>query len=214
MRRPVNFSKNNLPVQWQYVNRNLKDMGLWELVEKRVKETIKGTIETMIWEEYDLSLGRKKYQRLKESVGYRNGSYLRSISTTHGRVDNLSMPKTKGLRVKYNCIGAYQRRQTEFDEQILKAMILGLSSRKQKKIFKSFIGDSVSHTTASQIMNKLSYLVNYYRNRPLLDEYEYLYLDAIWIHVKELNIRSRPILIALGVKGDGSRHILTFKLGK
>lgn len=214
MRREVNFSKNNLPVQWQYVHRNLKDMGLWELVEKRVKETIKGTIETMIWEEYDLSLGRKRYQRLKESVGYRNGTYLRNISTTHGRVDNLSMPKTKGLRVKYNCIGAYQRRQEEFDEHILKAMILGLSSRKQEKFFKSFIGDSVSHTTASRIMNKLSYLVNYYRNRPLLDEYEYLYLDAIWIHIKELNIRSRPILIALGVKGDGSRHILTFKLGR
>ncbi len=93
-------------------------------------------------------------------------------------------------------------------------MILGLSSRKQKKFFKSFIGDSVSHTKASKIMNKLSYSVNYYRNRRLLDEYEYLYLDAIWVHIKELNIKSRPILIALGVKPDGSKHILTFKLGK
>jgi hypothetical protein len=31
MERCVNFSKDNLAVQWQYVNRNLKEMGLWEL---------------------------------------------------------------------------------------------------------------------------------------------------------------------------------------
>jgi len=214
MRRPVNFSKNNIPVQWQYVNRNLKDMGLWELVEKRVKQTIKGTIETMVWEEYDIVLARKKYHRIKGSTGYRSGSYARSISTTHGRIDNLRMPKSKGLRVGYNCLGAYQRRQKEFDEHILKAMILGLSSRKQKKFFKSFIGDSVSHTTASKILNRLSYQVNYYRNNPIADEYEYLYLDAIWVHIKELNIKSRPILIALGVKPNGEKHILSFKLGK
>lgn len=212
--RAIDFSRNNLPVQWQYVNSNFKQMGLWDLVEKQVKKTVKNTIETMIWEEYDIVLARKKHQRLKDSRGYRSGSYKRSISTTHGRVDGLKMPKSKGIRIKYNCLKAYQRRQPEFDEHILKAMVLGLTSRKQTKFFKSFIGDSVSHTTASRIMNKIAYLVNYYRNMPLLDEYEYLYLDAIWVHVKELNIKSRPILVALGVKADSSKHILTFKLAK
>jgi putative transposase len=149
-------------VQWQYVNSNLKQMGLWELVEKRVKKTIKGTIETILWEEYDIALARKKHQRLNGSVGYRSGSYKRSLSTTHGRIDNLLMPKSKGLRVRYNCLKAYQRRQEAFDEHILKAMILGLTGRKQKKFFQSFIGDSVSHTTASKIMDKISYLVNHY----------------------------------------------------
>jgi len=214
MNRPVNFSKDNLAVQWQYVNRNLRELGLWQEVEKRVKQTIKGTIETMVWEEYNIALARKRYQRLKGRAGYRSGSYKRSLSTTYGRVDNLCMPKSRGISVKYNCLKKYQRRQAEFDEHILRAMILGLSSRKQAKFFKTFIKDSVSHTTASRIMNKIAYLVNYYRNMPLEDEYEYLYLDAIWVHVKEVNIKNRPILIAFGVKTDGSKHILTFKLAK
>ena len=214
MNRPVNFSEDNLPVQWKYVNRNLKELGLWQEVEGRVKKAIKGTIETIIWEEYDLTLARKKYQRVKHNNGYRSGTYLRSISTTHGRIDNLRMPKSKGVRVRYHCLKAYQRRQPEFEDNILKAMILGLTSRKQAKFFKSFMGDNVSHTTASRIMNKIAYIVNYYRNMPLSDEYKYIYLDAIWVHVKELNIKSRPILIALGVKTDGSKHILSFKLAK
>ena len=72
----------------------------------------------------------------------------------------------------------------------------------------------VSHTTATRIMNRIRDLVNYYRSQPLSDEYEYLYLDGIWTQVKELNIKNRPILIALGVKADGTKHILTFKMGK
>ena len=214
MKRPVNFSKDNLAVQWQYVNRNLRELGLWQEVEKRVKQAIKGTIETVVWEEYNAALGRKRYQRLKDRAGYRSGSYKRSLLTTHGRVDNLRMPKSRGIRVKYNCLKKYQRRQAEFDRHILKAMILGLTSRKQAKFFKTFINDSVSHTTASRIMNKIAYMVNHYRSMPLSDEYEYLYLDAVWVHIKEINIKNRPLLIALGVKPDGTRHILTFKLAK
>ena len=180
MRKPVNFSKDTLSVQWQYVNRNLQDMGLWELIEKRVKKTIKGTIETMIWEEYDIALARGKHQRLNGTVGYRSGSYKRSVSATHGRIDNLRMPKSKDIRVQYSCLKAYQRRREALDKHILKAMILGLTGRKQKRFFQSFIGDSVSHTTASRIMNKIAHLVNHYRNMPLFDDYEYLYLEMLY----------------------------------
>ncbi|MCK4917052.1 MAG: IS256 family transposase, partial [Candidatus Omnitrophica bacterium] len=213
MKRPVNFSKDNLSVQWQYVNRNLKDMGLWKLVETRVKLTIKGTIELMVQKEFDMTLASSKYERTGNRIDYRSGYYQRFIGTTHGKVE-ISMPKARRTPVKYGLFKKYQRRQEQFDDNILKAMILGLTGRKQKKFFKSFIGDSVSHTTASKIIGKIGCLVNYYRNMPLSDEYEYLYLDAIWVHVKELNIKSRPILVALGVKSDGSKHILTFKLAK
>ncbi|MCF7886970.1 MAG: IS256 family transposase, partial [Candidatus Omnitrophica bacterium] len=94
----------------------------------------------------------------------------------------------------------------------LKSLVLGLSTRKQKKFFNSFIGDSVSHTTASRLVNEISYLLNQYRNKPLVDQYKYLYLDAIWVHLKELDIKNRPVLVALGIKKDGSKDILAFKL--
>ncbi len=81
--------------------------------------------------------------------------------------------------------------------------MLGLSTRKQAKFFKNFIGDCISCTTVSTILKKiayLAYLVIIYRNRPLRDDYEYLYLGVMWIHIKELNLKNRPILVALGVK--------------
>ena len=54
MNRPVNFSEDNLAVQWQYVKRNLKDMGIWSDIEQKVKDTVKLSLQTIIWEEFDL----------------------------------------------------------------------------------------------------------------------------------------------------------------
>ena len=211
--RAVNFSRDNLPVQWQYVNSNLKQMGIWENIEFKARGLIKELIQSEINNDFDATIASRRYQRTNSRVDYRSGYYRRDILTRYGRV-RLKMPKARRTSVKYGLFKTYQRRQPEFDEHILKAMVLGLTSRRQKKFFKSFIGDSVSHTTASRIMNKLVYLVNTYRNAPLGDEYEYLYLDAIWVHVKELGIKSRPILIALGVRADGSKRILAFKLAE
>ncbi|MCK5494505.1 MAG: transposase, partial [Candidatus Omnitrophica bacterium] len=87
MRRPVNFSKDNLSVQWQYVNRNLQDMGLWKLIEDEVRITIKGTIELMVQEEFDMTLASSRYQRTDGRVDYRSGYYQRFIGTTHGKVE-------------------------------------------------------------------------------------------------------------------------------
>lgn len=45
-------------------------------------------------------------------------------------------------------------------------------------------------------------------------EYEYLYLDAIYIHVEEMNIRNIPVFIVLTVNPNGTKHIITFNLAK
>ena len=47
MRRPINFSKDNLAVQWQYVERNLVDMGIWSDIEQKAKETVKLSLQTI-----------------------------------------------------------------------------------------------------------------------------------------------------------------------
>lgn len=213
MNRSVNFSMDNLPVQWQYVKRNLKELGIWEQVEFKAKGAIKEILEAMIKEDFDLTIASNRYERTPKRLGYRSGYYQRNLLTKHGRIA-IHIPKARRTPVKYRLFKIYQRRQEEFDEQILKAMVLGLTGRKQARFFNSFLGDSVSHTTASKIMNKIIYTVNHYHSMPLSDEYKYLYLDAIWVHIKDLNISNKPILIALGAKADGSKRILAFKLAQ
>ena len=81
------------------------------------------------------------------------------------------------------------------------AMILGLSTRKQRKFFKAFIGDAVSHGTASRLMGILDKSLNEFRTRPIGDDYKYLLVDGIWVSVKEgSKTKKRPIIVVLGIK--------------
>ncbi len=67
--------------------------------------------------------------------------------------------------------------------------MLGLSGRKQKRLLKSFTGASISATTASKLIKNISEEVSNYRQRELKDRYKYIYIDGIWISMKEIGIK-------------------------
>ena len=93
------------------------------------------------------------------------------------------------------------------------SMILGFSTRKQHKFFKEFIGDAVSHGTASRLMKILDKSLTEFRTKKIEDKYKYLLVDGIWVHVKEsAGVKNRPIIVVLGIGLDNTKEILAFKL--
>jgi transposase-like protein len=212
--RSINFSQDSLALQWQYVNRNLKDLGIWQDLEVRVKRTVKRIIQRSVEEDFLRRIGARRYERSVNREDYRCGYYERSFSTIYGRVDGLKIPVARNKRVKFRFFDKYQRRHEEFNKAILIAMLLGLTTRKQRMFFQEFLKDSVSHQTASRILRDIRQEVISYRQKPILDIYKYLILDGFWIHLKELGIRRRVVLMALGIRYDGQRELLAFKLAK
>ena len=92
-------------------------------------------------------------------------------------------------------------------------MILGISTRKQRRFFKSFIGDAVSHGTASRLMSTLDKGLSEFRSKKIGDDYKYLLVDGIWIHVMENGkVRNRPVIVVMGIKMDNTKEILAFNL--
>ena len=49
---------------------------------------------------------------------------------------------------------------------------------------------------------------------PVEDKYRFILIDGLWVHIKEVDIKKRPILFALGITKDGKREIIAFKLAK
>jgi putative transposase len=209
--REIDFSKDNLPNQWKYVNTNLKRMGIWQDIEVKIRDTLRFSIQTVFEDEFAMQIGAGLYQRSKRRKDRRSGYYPRTIKTTYGTV-TVYVPKARNLRPEYRFIEKYKRRHDHFDRMLALGLILGMTTRKQQKFFKAFLGDSVSHTTASKILNGIEAGLNKYRAKKIKDEYEYIYLDALWIKIKELDIEDRPILFALGRKKNGKKEVLGFNL--
>ena len=217
--RSVNFSNDNLAVQWQYVKRNLSNMGLmyaFDDFELQAHRVIQSLMQSSIYEEFALQIGARRYEHSASRLDERQGRYQRSFTTTFGvsRI-NIPRPRNHNVKIHYSLFKKYQRRQKKLDNMVVLSMLLGLSVRKQRKFFKSFIGDAVSHTTASRLLKNLEDGLQEYRTKPIEDKYKYLLIDGLWIHVKDADkLRDKVILFVLGITTDNKKEIIAFKLAK
>src|SRR3989338_10305497 len=216
--RDINLSQENLAVQWQYVKRNLRELGIianFDDFERKAHRSIDNLIQKGIYEEFTEQIGASRYEHAPSRLDERKGEYTRFFTTTFG-TSEVMVPRTRdGLKIHYSLFDKYQRRQKKFDNAIVLSMILGLSERKQRKFFKAFIGDAVSHGTASKLLKNLESDLNEYRTKRIEDKYKYVLVDELWVSVKDGDrLRNRVILFVLGVTLDNKKDMIAFKLAK
>ena len=186
--RGLDFSKDNLPAQWQYVKRNLRESGVlyqFDDFESQAHRNIQELMQSCVNEEFALQVRAGRYEHAPNRLDERQGTYERNFTTTFG-TSRIEIPRLRFHKVKihYSLFKKYQRRQKKFDQAVVLAMLLGLSVRKQRKFFRSFIGDAVSHTTASKLIRTLEDDLAVFRTRKIEDKYKYLLLDGLWVKVK------------------------------
>jgi len=217
--RSLDFSKDNLPVQWQYVKRNLRESGVlyqFDDFESQAHRNIQELIQSCVKEEFALQVRAERYEHAPNRLDERQGGYERNFTTTFG-TSRIWIPRVRFNKVKvhYSLFEKYQRRQKKFDKVVVLAMLLGLSVRKQRKFFRSFMGDAISHTTASKLIRTLEDDLQAFRTRKIEDKYKYLLLDGLWVKVKDGNkLKDKVILFILGITLDNKKEIVAFRLAK
>ncbi len=88
MSRPVDFSTSNLPKQWQYVKRNLREMGIVNQmevddVEDKARLVVEGFFQRSVNGEFKEQIKAEEYQRTDERCDIRSGTYPRKIRLTY-----------------------------------------------------------------------------------------------------------------------------------
>jgi len=78
--------------------------------------------------------------------------------------------------------------------------------------FKRLFGESVSPQTVSNLVKELDSQVKQFHQRKIGEDYRFLYLDRLWITLKRPIKMKKVLLVALGVKPDGSKELLDFQL--
>ena len=217
--RSIDFSPDNLAVQWQYVKRNLGKLGVlyqFEDFELQARGVIKRLIQDCVNEEFALQIRAGRYEHAPSRLDQRQGGYERNLTTTFG-TSRIRIPRVRfnNVKVHYSLFEKYQRRQKRFDRMVLLSMLLGHSVRKQRRFFRAFIGDAVSHTTASKLIRNLEGDLQWFRTRRIEDKYKYLILDGLWIKVKDGNkLKEKVILFVLGITLNNKKEIVAFRLAK
>jgi transposase-like protein len=150
---------------------------------------------------------------LGDAPDRRNGTYRRQLLTELGDIE-LAVPRTRRY-CPSAVLRAYSRRASEIDRMILAGFVLGLSTRKVGEALLALLGRKVSATTVSQVAKTLDAAVAAFHRRPLKDAYKVLMLDGVVLARKTgAGAIRRPVLVALGLRPDGKKEIIDFRLAK
>src|ERR1700731_920368 len=141
----------------------------------------------------------------------RNGHYPRHLLTTLGDIE-LRVPRTRRCSPA-GVLRAYARREAEIDRVILAGFVLGLSTRKVGEPLLAMLGREVSASTVSRVAKTLDGAVAAFHRRPLKNQYTALMLDGVVLARKTgAGALRRPVLVALGLRPDGKKEIIDFRL--
>jgi putative transposase len=141
----------------------------------------------------------------------RNGCYHRWLLTELGDIE-LAVPRTRSFSA-LQVVRAYARRAKNVDRMILACFLLGLSTRKVAIALLPVLGRPVSPATVSAVARQLDAAVAAFHRRPLKDIYRVLVLDGVVLKRKTgAGALARPVLVALGLRPDGKKEVIDFRL--
>jgi putative transposase len=195
--------------QFQHFVKDLKESfwgdlyGLTAMVWKRALEEDSARLR-------EVHLGCDPYERVGKRRDYGNGFYFRDFVTRLGTL-RLKVARARTRSFLPPALERFQRRAEEVMLLIREAFLRGISTRQVGRVVAILTGEVVSAQTVSKLSRALDQAVKAFHQAPLQDEWAYVFLDGVSLRVRRPSGRKRvQMLVAYGVRRDGSRRLLAF----
>jgi transposase-like protein len=173
-----------------------------------LRPLVRSVIQEFLEAEMAETVGAQKGERAEGRLGYRSGYYTRGLITRVGKLE-LRVPQDRNGRFSTEIFERYQRSEKALVAALTQMYIQGVSTRKVKAISEELCGHSFSASAISEINKKLDTELGRFARRELDSEYPYLIIDARYEKLRENGvIRSRAVLVAIGIDWDGRRQVL------
>ena len=159
-------------------------------------------------------LQAEPYERTEERKGYRNGTRPHTLTTRVGTI-TLHVPRFRNGQFSTEMFARYQRSEQALVLALMEMVINGVSTRKVSQITEELCGTEFSKSTVSELCKKLDPLVNAWNNRDLSEKsYHFVLVDALVLKIREDgHVRSRSVMIAIGINTEGYREALGLMIG-
>lgn len=177
-----------------------------------MKGLVREVLQQVLEAEMEETLGAGKSERAEGRQGYRSGYYSRRLVTRVGNIE-LRVPQDRQGHFRTEVFERYQRSEKALVGALTEMYVQGVSTRKVKAITEELCGHEFSASTISRLNKNLDEELEKFATRRLEEDYPYLILDGRYEKVREDGvIRSRAVLVAIGVNWDGRRCVLAVEL--
>jgi putative transposase len=195
------------------VRTSLQPGTLNAIVAQEVSTIIMESLNEQLIAERDEALAREPYERVAGSPK-RNGFKLVSLPGLWGRM-TLRRPVVRAGTLRLRLLEALKAGGRRLrDVLAVRFWLRGASTAAVAEEIRTAIGARMSKSTVSTLTNALEPVIRDWETAPIPAGIRYLFLDALYLPVRRPGFTSeQALLLALGVDGDGHRHVLGFALG-
>jgi transposase-like protein len=146
--------------------------------------------------------------RSEERSNTRNGYRERPLETRMGTMD-LRIPKLREGSYLPSFLEPRRRWEQAFVSVVSEAYVHGVSTRKVDELVKAMGAKGMSKSEVSRLCATLDEDVQAFRRRKLERLYPYLWLDALYLKVRDgRHVVSKAVLVAYAVSEFGEREVI------
>lgn len=168
-------------------------------------------LETALEVEMTEELGYDKHERT-DSTNARNGTSSKTIQTDVGPV-TIDVPRDRDGSFDPVIVPKHSRRLSGFDEQVLSLYAKGFTTGDIVDHVADIYGSKVSKDLVSKVTDAVLDELGAWQSRPLDPVWPVLFLDAIYVKIRDGQVSNRPIYVAMGINVAGERDVLGMWVG-
>ena len=174
----------------------------------------KTVLETALEAELTEHLGYEKHDPVgRNGANSRNGARSKTVITEVGPLE-LDVPRDRDGSFEPRIVPKRARRLGGVDELVISLVAKGLTTGEVQAHLAEVYEADVSRETISKITDSVLERMAEWQSRPLERVYPVLFIDAIFVKVRDGQVANRPIYVAIGVTVDGERDILGLWAGQ
>ena len=178
-----------------------------------LREGVKLLMRWLMEHEVSQQIGAERYERTPERQTYRNGFREGLWETRVGEIP-LQIPKLRSGSYYPSFLEPRRRAERALLAVIQTAYVEGVSTRKVDELVQALGLTGIDKSKVSRICQELDVAVTAFRERHLEQPYPYVWLDALYLKVRENHrIVNKAVVIAIGVRETGEREILGIEIG-
>ena len=181
--------------------------------EDWLREMVQQFTQGLIELEAEQQIGAGRHERSPQRVTQRNGYRERGLATRVGELE-LRIPKLRQGSFFPSLLEPRRRAERALVAVVQQAYIEGVSTRKVDDLLVALGLTGIDKSAVSRACQTLDAVIEPFRTRPLTGSYPYVWLDALYLKVRQNHrIVSQALVIAIAVRATGEREVLGWALG-
>jgi len=174
-----------------------------------VKQLTKALLERALKGELTHHLGYEKHDPAGYKSGNsRNGKSQKTLKGDFGEME-VEVPRDRNGTFEPQIVAKHQTRFKGFDSRILAMYARGMTTRDISQQLREDYAVDVSAGLISEVTEEVAELVKAWQSRPLENLYPILYLDALYVKMRnDGRVENRAVYVAIGIDMEGRKEVL------